>query len=212
MIRRRRPDACNTDDRDAHVLGCRSSERYLPPPQEEGAERALSRRALDRTQVEVGMGKRVLITGGAGFIGSHLADALLAKGYSVRALDISLAPGPRRGRETTRLPGSGGGASGGRRARSHRGGAGPRRRGCRVPRRGGRGGGPEHVPARPLHLDEQPGHRGPPRGAGGPPGGSAGGGLQHEHLRRGAHARRSRIRTPGCWRSSRRASSTESRR
>jgi dTDP-L-rhamnose 4-epimerase len=31
--------------------------------------------------------KRVLITGGAGFIGSHLADALLARGYRVRALD-----------------------------------------------------------------------------------------------------------------------------
>jgi dTDP-L-rhamnose 4-epimerase len=31
--------------------------------------------------------KKVLITGGAGFIGSHLADELLAKGYSVRALD-----------------------------------------------------------------------------------------------------------------------------
>jgi len=29
----------------------------------------------------------VLITGGAGFIGSHLADLLLAEGYSVRALD-----------------------------------------------------------------------------------------------------------------------------
>jgi dTDP-L-rhamnose 4-epimerase len=29
-----------------------------------------------------------LITGGAGFIGSHTADALLAKGYAVRALDI----------------------------------------------------------------------------------------------------------------------------
>ena len=31
---------------------------------------------------------RVLITGGAGFIGSHTADALLAAGHSVRALDI----------------------------------------------------------------------------------------------------------------------------
>jgi dTDP-L-rhamnose 4-epimerase len=31
---------------------------------------------------------RVLITGGAGFIGSHLADELLAAGYAVRALDV----------------------------------------------------------------------------------------------------------------------------
>jgi dTDP-L-rhamnose 4-epimerase len=37
------------------------------------------------------MAKRVLITGGAGFIGSHLADALLAAGYHVRALD-NLSP------------------------------------------------------------------------------------------------------------------------
>lgn len=33
------------------------------------------------------MTKRVLITGGAGFIGSHLADELLRHGYRVRALD-----------------------------------------------------------------------------------------------------------------------------
>ena len=33
------------------------------------------------------MPKRVLITGGAGFIGSHLADNLLRRGYRVRALD-----------------------------------------------------------------------------------------------------------------------------
>lgn len=31
--------------------------------------------------------KKVLITGGAGFIGSHLADELIANGYTVRALD-----------------------------------------------------------------------------------------------------------------------------
>lgn len=33
------------------------------------------------------MNKKVLITGGAGFIGSHLADLLLEQGYEVRALD-----------------------------------------------------------------------------------------------------------------------------
>lgn len=37
------------------------------------------------------MSKHVLITGGAGFIGSHLADGLLRHGYRVRALD-NLAP------------------------------------------------------------------------------------------------------------------------
>jgi dTDP-L-rhamnose 4-epimerase len=37
------------------------------------------------------MSKRVLITGGAGFIGSHVSDLLLSSGYSVRILD-ALAP------------------------------------------------------------------------------------------------------------------------
>ncbi len=37
------------------------------------------------------MSQHVLITGGAGFIGSHLADELLSHGYRVRALD-ALAP------------------------------------------------------------------------------------------------------------------------
>jgi dTDP-L-rhamnose 4-epimerase len=37
------------------------------------------------------MAKRVLITGGAGFIGSHVTDLLLSAGYSVRILD-NLSP------------------------------------------------------------------------------------------------------------------------
>jgi len=33
------------------------------------------------------MAKKVLVTGGAGFIGSHIVDELIRRGYSVRILD-----------------------------------------------------------------------------------------------------------------------------
>jgi dTDP-L-rhamnose 4-epimerase len=60
------------------------------------------------------MAKRVLITGGAGFIGSHLADRLLADGYEVRVLDnlspqvhgalLASAPRPARARPAYLAP------------------------------------------------------------------------------------------------------------
>src|SRR5689334_16535567 len=52
------------------------------------------------------MSKHILITGGAGFIGSHVANELLRAGYSVRALD-SLEPqvhGPDRKRPSYLAP------------------------------------------------------------------------------------------------------------
>src|SRR5439155_10222660 len=44
-------------------------------------------RAARRRRCRVGAGMRVLITGGAGFVGSHLADAFIARGDEVIVLD-----------------------------------------------------------------------------------------------------------------------------
>lgn len=48
--------------------------------------------------------KTVLITGGAGFIGCHLAQALLSHGYHVRILDSLIEQVHQRGENASRLP------------------------------------------------------------------------------------------------------------
>src|SRR5215212_41446 len=47
-------------------------------------------RGIQAHREKVSMSEQVLITGGAGFIGSHVADDLLEAGYRVRALDCLL--------------------------------------------------------------------------------------------------------------------------
>ena len=47
--------------------------------------------------------KTILITGGRGLVGRHLAKALEAKGYRVAVLTRSLAPGRREERAARRL-------------------------------------------------------------------------------------------------------------
>src|SRR3954449_5451659 len=67
----------------AEVAQCKRASRLQSPK--------TSPPAGIENQKESEMSKTVLITGGAGFIGSHLTDALLRRGHRVRILD-SLDP------------------------------------------------------------------------------------------------------------------------
>ena len=128
--------------------------------------------------------QQVLITGGAGFIGSHLADELLAHGYRVRVLD-NLVPqvhGETHAGPSTSTPRSNWSSAtsairGGAQAALRR-----RRRG--LPLRGGRRRRPEHVRDRRVHQRQQPRHRGAARGADRAAGAAAGRRVEHEPLRR----------------------------
>ena len=71
---------------------------------------------------------KVLVTGGAGFIGSHLTDGLLERGYDVRILDALIPQVHGTRKKASGLSRSAGGAS----DRQHRGSRIGLRRPCRA--------------------------------------------------------------------------------
>ena len=183
--RERRRPGC---DRLGRVLRqVRGGGSRLPLPGQDRGRRHQPLPQVRQARLSSAMGKRYLLVGGAGFIGSHLADELLQHGHAVRVYDSLLPQVHGDSRALGRLisqPRSSccqgdvrdAGAAG---ARARR-----RRRGVPSRRPGRRR--PEHVRDRGLRRRQRARHRDPAPAALAAAGRAAGRRLVDEHLRRGA--------------------------